>query len=147
MSNDDWGTAVTVLRLATQLVNGIQEGLARRGFEDVRPAHGFAFVRISSGDATTAKVAEHLGVTKQAGAQLVDQLVERGYVERRPDPLDGRARRLVLTDRGHACTVAAEAAAAETVGRWKRSLNESDFEQFAATLRALAEPGQLRPLW
>ena len=147
MSDDEWGTAVTVLRLATQLVDGVQEGLRRRGFDDVRPAHGFAFVRISSGDATTAKVAEHLGVTKQAGAQLVDQLVTNGYVERRPDPLDGRARRLVLTDRGHTCTAAAEAAAAETVDGWKERLTKSDYEHLAATLRVLAEPGRLRPLW
>lgn len=147
MSGDEWHTAVAVLRLATQLVDGIQDGVARRGFDDVRPAHGFAFVRISSGDATTAKVAEHLGVTKQAGAQLVEHLVERGYVDRRPDPLDGRARLLALTDRGRACTAAAEAAAAETVEHWRSGLSESVFNQLEAALQALVEPGRLRPTW
>lgn len=57
---ESWETAGAVLRLARQLIDGIQEGLARRGFTDVRPAHGFAFVRISAGDARTADVAEHL---------------------------------------------------------------------------------------
>jgi DNA-binding MarR family transcriptional regulator len=147
MSSDEWPMAVAVLRLATQLVDGIQEGVARRGFDDVRPAHGFAFVRISNGDATTAKVADHLGVTKQAGAQLVEYLVEHGYVDRLPDPLDGRARLLALTDRGRACTAAAEAAAVESVERWKGRLSESAFNQLEATLQVLAEPGQLRPTW
>jgi DNA-binding MarR family transcriptional regulator len=147
MSRNEWHTAVAVLRLATQLVDGIQDGLARRGFDDVRPAHGFAFVRISNGDATTAKVADHLGVTKQAGAQLVEYLVGHGYVNRRPDPFDGRARLLALTDRGRACTAAAEAAAAETVEHWRSRLSESVFSQLEAALQALVEPGQLRPAW
>ena len=71
---DGLGVAMLVLRLATQVVEGIQDGLAERGFVDVRPAHGFAFVRISTGDATVLDVAEHLGVTKQAASQLVEQL-------------------------------------------------------------------------
>ena len=147
MSDDGWDTAVAVLRLAAQLIDGIQEGVQRRGFDDVRPAHGFAFVRISTGDATTADVAVHLGITKQAAAQLVGHLVDRGYVERRPDPRDRRARLLVLTDRGWACTAAAKEAATETVGLWKKRLSQSMYRHLATTLDALAEPGRLRPVW
>ena len=62
------------------------------GFGDVRPAHGFAFAWISEGDATTAHVAEHLGITKQAAGQLVEYLVDHGCCMRRPDKRDGRAR-------------------------------------------------------
>ena len=147
MNADGWSTAVAVLRVATQLVEGIDDGARRRGFDDVRPAHGFAFARISVGDATTADVAVHLGITKQAAAQLVDHLVERGYVERRPDPRDRRARLLVLTERGWACTAAAEQAAAETVERWKDQLGPSVYGHLAQALEVLAEPGRLRPLW
>jgi DNA-binding MarR family transcriptional regulator len=32
--------------------------------------------------------------------ELVDELVDMGYVLRRPDPDDGRAKLIVLTDRG-----------------------------------------------
>jgi DNA-binding MarR family transcriptional regulator len=144
---DEWQTAVSVLRLASQLVDGIQSGLARQGFDDVRPAHGFTFVRISAGGATTARVAEHLGVTKQAAAQLVAYLVEHGYIERRSDPADARARLLVLTDRGRACTAAAEQAAAETVANWQSRLTPPAFEQLKEALGELADPGQLRPAW
>lgn len=147
MPIDDWGTAVAVLRLANQLVDGIQEGLARRGFSDLRPAHGFAFVRISEGDATTADVAVHLGVTKQAAGQLVTQLVDRGYVMRRPDPGDARARLLVLTDRGRACTEAAEAAARGTVGEWRSQLRPAEFDRLQSTLDTITTPGRLRPAW
>ncbi len=144
---ESWETAVGLLRLASQLVDGVQEGLARRGFDDVRPAHGFAFVRISHGDATTADVAEHLGVTKQAAAQLVEYLVDHNYVVRQPHPRDARARLLVLTDRGIACTEAAEVAAAETVDQWRSQLGPREFAQLQASLRAITAPGRLRPSW
>jgi DNA-binding MarR family transcriptional regulator len=147
VNDDRWDTAVAVLRLATQLVDGIQEGVKQRGFDDIRPAHGFAFARISAGDATTADVAVHLGITKQAAAQLVDYLVARGYVERCPDPRDARARLLVLTDRGWACTAAAEEAATETADLWKRRLGPSSYLHLATALDALVEPGRLRPAW
>ena len=100
MAGENWETAADILRLAVQLVDGVQEGLARRGFADIRPAHGFAFVRISAGDARTSDVAEHLGITKQAAAQIVGHLVANGYVMRQPDLTDARAQLLLLTERG-----------------------------------------------
>ena len=147
MAGDSWETAVAVLRLAGQLVDGMQEGLAQRGFDDVRPAHGFAFVRISEGDATTADVAEHLGITKQAAGQLVEYLVDHGYVMRRPDARDARARLLLLTKRGRACTAAAEAAAAEVADGWSSPLGPSGFDQLKTTFRTITAPGRLRPAW
>ena len=53
----------------------------------------------------------------------------------------------MLTERGRACTAAAEEAAAETIGTWKRQLGPALYRQLAAALNALAEPGRLRPLW
>lgn len=39
-------------------------------------------------------------MTPQAMGELVDELVDMGYVVRRPDPDDGRAKLIVLTKRG-----------------------------------------------
>lgn len=143
----NWLVATDTLLLASQLVDAVQEGVARRGFADVRPAHGFAFVRISAGDATIADVGEYLGITKQAAAQLVRQLEDRGYVTRRPHPLDARASLLALTAAGVACTRAAEAAAAEAVERWRAHLGETRFGHLQQALRAIVRPGPLRPAW
>lgn len=41
-------------------------------------------------------------ITKQSAQQLVDELVEEGYMRRRPDPEDGRAKLIVLTRKGRA---------------------------------------------
>ena len=135
-----------VLRAAAQIVDGIQHGLAERGFADVRPAHGFVFVRISAGDATVVDV-HHLGVSKQAASQLVEQLVQRGYVSRQADPSDGRSRLLRLTELGWACTRAAEDAAADTTGAWEQQLGADTMARVRAALQEVVVPGRLRPAW
>ncbi len=147
MAGENWETAADILRLAVQLVDGVQEGLARRGFADIRPAHGFAFVRISAGDARTSDVAEHLGITKQAAAQIVGHLVANGYVMRQPDLTDARAQLLLLTERGRDCTAAAEAAAEDTVDQWRSELDAPTFARFQAALGTITRPGKLRPSW
>jgi DNA-binding MarR family transcriptional regulator len=147
MAADSWSTATAVLRLASQLVDGIQQGLAERGFTDVRPAHGFAFARLSESPATTAQLAAHLGITKQATGELVDYLVERGYLTRTLDPRDGRARLLVLTEQGIACTRAAQQAATFTVDAWSEQLTPPQQADFHTALAAITSPGRLRPAW
>lgn len=125
----------------------IHASVTQQGFEDLRPAHGFAFARISVGDATTADLAEHLGVTKQAAAQLVEELVRKGYVERHPHPHDARARLLALTETGWAATRAADQAARTAVAPWREVLGPARFSALVADLTLLAPPGPIRPAW
>jgi DNA-binding MarR family transcriptional regulator len=136
-----------VLALAGELVQGIHDRVVAAGFDDLRPTHGFAFVRISHGGATAAELAEHLGVTKQAAAQLVDELVRKGYVERTPHPTDARARLLRLTERGWACTRAADAAAVEAVAPYREALGAQRFSALVSDLAALGAKGPIRPAW
>ena len=72
-----------MLAASRALVDGISARVRASGFGDVRPAHGFAFARLSAGGATITQLAEHLDVTRQAAAQLVEELIAKGYVERR----------------------------------------------------------------
>jgi DNA-binding MarR family transcriptional regulator len=51
---------------------------------------------------TQLALAQHLGVDRTAMTYLIDDLEAGGLVERRPDPADRRARRVALTDAGHA---------------------------------------------
>ncbi len=147
MSADSWSTATAVLRLAAQLVEDIQRGVAASGFQDVRPVHGFAFAFLSAAPATTAQLAQHLGITKQATSELVQDLVERGYLIRVADPDDRRARLLLLTDRGRGCTRAAQDAAEEAVANWERRLAPDQATALRESVVAAALPGRLRPFW
>ncbi len=136
-----------VLGLAADLVRRIDEGVHERGFADLRPAHGYAFVRLAPDGASVGELAEHLDVTKQAASQLVEELVRKGYVERHPHPADARARLIVLTERGWACTRAAEESAAEAVRPWREALGDQRLRELRDSLGRLAPSGRLRPIW
>jgi DNA-binding MarR family transcriptional regulator len=56
---------------------------------------------------TQARLAEHAGTDAMMTSQVLRRLEARGLLERRPDPGDGRARRLALTPRGSALTARA----------------------------------------
>ncbi|WP_443047675.1 MarR family winged helix-turn-helix transcriptional regulator [Streptomyces sp. H39-S7] len=136
-----------LLAAAGGLTAVINDGVVARGFDDIRPAHGFAFARLAPFGATAADLAEHLGVTRQAASQMVEELVRKGYVERRPHPDDARARLVVLTDRGWACTRAAEEAAADAVRPWAALLGERRLRALRDDLARLAPGGPIRPNW
>ncbi|MCX4913781.1 MarR family winged helix-turn-helix transcriptional regulator [Streptomyces sp. NBC_00687] len=139
--------SAALLATAGELTRRIHEGVVSRGFDDVRPAHGFAFARLSADGATVTDLAAHLGVTKQAASQLVDELVRKGYVERRPHPEDARARLILLTERGRSCTRAAEEAAADAVRTWGELLGEGDMRALYTRLLRIAPYGPIRPAW
>src|SRR5258708_35526212 len=97
-----------LLAASRALVDGISAGVRARGFDDLRPAHGFAFARLAAGSATITQLAEHLDVTRQPAAQLVDELTGKGYVQRRPHPGAARAQLIPLTEKARAGPRAAE---------------------------------------
>ena len=138
---------VLLLGAARTLVDSIDAGVRARGFTDVRPAHGFAFVRLAAGDATVTDLAEHLDITKQAASQMADYLLAKGYVEKRAHPTDARARLLVLTERGWACTRAADDAAAEALRPWVSAIGAERLRALREDLSLLATSGRIRPIW
>ncbi|MFC8666554.1 MarR family winged helix-turn-helix transcriptional regulator [Streptomyces sp. NPDC057199] len=139
--------SAALLAVAGELTQRIHDGVVARGFEGIRPAHGFAFARLAPGGATVTELAAHLGVTKQAASQLVDEIVRKGYAERRPHPDDARARLVVLTEQGWACTRAAEESAAEAVGPWVELLGEGEVRALRDRLLRIAPYGPIRPAW
>ena len=148
MRNDDaQALAFGLLAASRALVDGVDAGVRARGFGDVRPAHGFAFSRLSAGGATITELAGHLGVTRQAAAQLVDELEASGYVERSPHPRDARARLVTLTGKGWACTRAAEAAIIDTIRPWAKALGDKRLLNLRDDLASIAPHGPLRPVW
>jgi DNA-binding MarR family transcriptional regulator len=66
----------------------------------LRPAHTALFPHIDLVHGTRlTSLANALGISKQATGQLVDELVEMGALQRRPDPDDGRAKRVCFVGR------------------------------------------------
>ena len=65
------------------------------------PQIGALFHINSRGACGVTDIGDDLGVTSAAASQMLERLVQNGLVERREDPDDRRAKRIVLTERGH----------------------------------------------
>ncbi|MBD8871040.1 MarR family winged helix-turn-helix transcriptional regulator [Nocardioides donggukensis] len=77
----------------------IVEGVVGAGYPQ-KPKHSAVFAQISLEGSRLTELARKADMTPQSMAELVDELVDMGYVVRQPDPSDGRAKLIVLTDRG-----------------------------------------------
>jgi DNA-binding MarR family transcriptional regulator len=70
-------------------------------------------------------------------AQAVDELEQLGYVERRPDPDDRRARLVFLTSRGELVRPVAMAAGRRVEARWAALASTQQIEALRDSLLLL----------
>jgi DNA-binding MarR family transcriptional regulator len=113
----------------------VSERLAERGFADFRTAHGTIGQHIGDQGSRVTELAQLAQVSKPTVVYLVDDLERLGYVERAPDPDDGRAKLIRLTARGVQAQEAAREIVAQIEHDWSLVLGPRDF----ATLRELLQ--------
>ena len=121
------------------VISRIHSGLAHRGFDDLHPAHLTVFQNIEAEGSRTTKLAAKAQMTKQSMGYLVDYLEAHGYVRREPDPEDGRAKLVRMTERGWQVMDAAFAIVDELEAEWAAELGEERFQQLRDALGALFE--------
>jgi len=112
--------------------------LAAAGFADLRPAHFAVFQQLDAAGSRLTDLAARAHMTKQSMGALVDDLERRGYVERAPDPADGRARIVRRTERGWAVERAARASVAAFEAEWAERVGAERMRQFRAVLEEFA---------
>ena len=92
--------------------------LREQGFTEIRDTHGCVFRFIDREGSRLTDLAELNDMSKQAVGEIVDDLQAHAYVERAPDPVDGRAKIIRLTERGQDAQSAAVAIFAEIEREW-----------------------------
>jgi DNA-binding MarR family transcriptional regulator len=97
------------------------------------------FQRIDPQGSRLTRLAESAQVTKQAAKFLVDQLESGGYVERVPDPSDGRARLIRATRRGRDVIALAGGVERAIEQEWRTHLGEASTAQLERALLRLRE--------
>ena len=88
----------------------------------VSAAHIHITRHLSLEGSRLSELAESAGMTKQAMGDLVTQCEAWGLVQRTPDPLDARARRIVFTETGLAWLRAFEQAVAQAEDEFKQEV-------------------------
>ncbi len=119
--------------------NAVLQALAEAGFDDITLAQARVFQRIDKEGSRLTELAAAAQVTKQTAGFLVDQLERAGYVERKPDPRDGRARLVCVAKRGAAAVRASMTVVGEVEARWAAHLGEVRAAQLRQALTALRE--------
>jgi len=113
--------------------------LAERGYPDARPGHATVFLQIDRRSGTRlTELAKRARITKQGMMLVVDELEERGYVRRIPDPEDARAKVVRLTAKGRRYVAEARRATAAIETRARRELGERRYETLRGVLEELA---------
>jgi DNA-binding MarR family transcriptional regulator/catechol 2,3-dioxygenase-like lactoylglutathione lyase family enzyme len=130
----------TLMRMARgTYAQAIRAELHALGYDNL-PRNGvFVLSAIESSEESRLELPSELGVTKQAVSLVIDTLVNRGYLERRPATDDRRRVDLELTDRGQE-VVDAAARAVDAVNRQlEERLSREQIDAARAVLIALTE--------
>ena len=91
------------------------------------------------GAAHPHELKDRTGIAAPLITRALDRLVERGYVERRPDTVDRRRIVVVVTDAGAEAVTAGWAALVEVLDRALRDVPRGAFARIAGDMEALAE--------
>jgi DNA-binding MarR family transcriptional regulator len=113
------------------------------GFDDWTLAQCRVFQRIAEDGSRLTDLADQAQVTKQSAGVLVDQLESLGYVRRVPDPTDGRARLIVIEERGRRALEVAKGSLDEILAEWESYLGTRNFtllQEILDQLREITDP-------
>ena len=115
------------------------DAVVAAGFDDITLTQARVAARIGPDGSRVTDLAEQARITKQSAAFLVEQLEAAGYVERVPDPTDGRARLVRLTAHARPVIEAANAEVQRVLAEWSDHVGKERLQQMHRTLRDLRE--------
>jgi DNA-binding MarR family transcriptional regulator len=138
----DEGAAPADLPLLLRLANARVEHQLRRattelGCPGLSPAAIHAMRVCSHGGKRLVSIADHLLVSRQAAAQVVDRLEKDGLVERTPT---ARGPLVMQTDEGRELAREVNASLTEIIEAWLVQLRGDRLEQLCSDLEVLTEP-------
>jgi DNA-binding MarR family transcriptional regulator len=130
-------------QLLVRLLREFRDDLAAprvdAGYGDVREPHFQIFGNIRTGGIRLTELADRAQLSLAATSELVNDLTDLGYLTRRPDPADGRAKLIDLTKRGGDLMIDAGDRVADIERRWSKLVGGENFAQMSATMQRLLD--------
>jgi len=121
----------------------MRKALAEAGYDDI-PGNGLYVIgglALDREDIPLSQLIRELRVSKQAAGQLVDTLVNRGYLDRQMDKNDRRKLTVTLTERGRAAAGVQSAAREKVDAELLGCVGQEDISRTRRTLAVLANLG------
>jgi DNA-binding MarR family transcriptional regulator len=130
----------TLLRTAYNVLSAaIYRGVSQAGATDMRPAHGNAMEMLAIEDGLRlTDIAARAGMAPQSMGEIVDDLVRKGYLTRREDPSDRRAKRIYLTRKGRDAAQASGVVLLEVERRISEILGTDSYQEMRRHLAAIS---------
>lgn len=128
-----------LVRLLREFRDDLAAPRADAGYGDIREPHFQIFGNIRMGGIRLTELAERAQLSLAATSELVNDLAEMGYVKRRPDPTDGRAKLIDLTERGHDLMATAGDRVADIERRWSELIGPRNFTSMTRSMQRLLD--------
>ncbi len=116
-------------------------GFAAAGHPALKFKHGAVLANLDRWGTRPTDLAVRSGMTKPSMGELIDELEGLGYVERKPDPHDRRAKLVIPTARGSALVELAARLISKMEADYKKRLGAGRYRQLREMLDELAAPG------
>lgn len=128
-----------LVRLLREFRGELSAPAAAAGYGDIRDPHLQIFGAIGVGRVRLTEVAARAQLSLAAASELVNDLQALGYLERQPDPRDGRAKLICLTERGRGLMAHAGNQVAAIEDRWARLLGGGTFAEMCTSMQRLLD--------
>ena len=132
-------TATLLLQAFQCLVDEVVAALHEAGYSDIRSSHSRVFEHLPAQGARVARMAGEAQMTQQSMTELVEYLERRGYVERLPDPSDGRAKLVRLTRSGKKLSAKGDEIMGRIDADWGARLGKRRLQEMRSALGDLLD--------
>jgi DNA-binding MarR family transcriptional regulator len=118
---------------------GLMVRLHQAGYQEIRRVHLSVLRQVDFSGTRVTVLADRVGVTKQAISQFLSECEELGFLERRADPTDGRAKLVYFTAKGHEFMSNVKRVVQSTEREIVATLGANEVERLREGLKKLAE--------
>lgn len=138
-SPDRQAVGQLLIRLLSEFRIELAAPRAELGYGDIRNPHLQILGNLRMGGIRLTDLAGRAQLSLAATSELVNDLVDLGYLVRQPDPADGRAKLIDLTTRGNALMTAAGARVVDIEKRWADMVGARNFAVMCDTMQRLLD--------
>lgn len=128
-----------LVRLLREFRSELFAPAAERGYTDLREPHLHIFGNVGIDGVRLTTLAARAQLSLAATSELVNDLQTLGYLERRPDASDGRAKLIYPTDHGRRALDDAGNRVAEIEEHWAQTIGPTRFAEACRTLQDLLD--------